>query len=102
MQNTYNLCTEQIRYLVHGRDREGISSLTAALEPGEVPVEPGEVPVEPGEAPVKPVPCTNAQGPQCCSGSKGLVWLQWSLSDSKPDSQVRALYGGLAGSFCPI
>ena len=31
---------------MHGHDKEGLSSLTAALEPGETPVEPGEVPVE--------------------------------------------------------
>ena len=39
---------------MHGHDREGLSSLVAALEPGGTQVKPGEAPAETGEAPVEP------------------------------------------------
>ena len=39
---------------MHGQYRQGLSSLTAALEPGGDPVEPGEARMEPGIAPMGP------------------------------------------------
>ena len=61
------MCTDQIRCLIHGHDREGLSSLKAALV------------LDPRKAPLH---CTGAwrssseQGLQCVRGFKGLVWLQ--------------------------
>ena len=61
------MCTDQIRCLIHGHDREGLSILKAALV------------LEPRKAPLH---CTGAwrssseQGLQCVRGFKGLVWLQ--------------------------
>ena len=38
---------------MHDHDRERLSSLAAALKPGETPMEPGEAAVESGVAPVE-------------------------------------------------
>ena len=51
-RNNCCLCTEQ-KVFDARCGREGLSSLTAALEPGEAPVEPGEAPVMAAEAPVE-------------------------------------------------
>ena len=44
------LCTEQMRCLLHGHDRQGLWSLTPAPEPKGTSVELGAAPVEPGAA----------------------------------------------------
>ena len=49
---------------MRGHDRQGLSSLTAALEPGGAPAEPGEAPVDKGSS----VP----EAPWVGSGSRAL------------------------------
>ena len=47
-RNNFYLCTEHFRCscLMHDHDKEGLSSLAAALEPGKTPKEPGVAPIK--------------------------------------------------------